>query len=243
MQHIKILNNIEHANFHVITQKRAEFGDNQMCVSITLSEMRNAQQDYPLVFYAEAASQQFHPMALFGFQKHENLFLSSGQWHDAYLPALMKKGPFSIGRQLTSDGQEHFVMSIDESDPRISSHEGEPLFLSHGGASDYTLNIAECLNRLQEEQSITQAFTQYLHEHGLLVPLNIEFEQSKEENVKLTGFYTIDEEKLTQLSPEQLSQMAKLGYLHGAYFAISSLSNIAKLIKMKQTLSTCYAQN
>lgn len=243
MNQVKILNNIEHANLHVVTQQRAEFGDNKMCVAVTLSELRNVQNHYPILFYPDATSQKYHPMAIFGFEQNENLFLTSKQWSDTYVPAMMRKGPFSIGTQHTSDGQENFIISIDESDPRVSPSQGEPLFLPHGGASDYTLSIAESLNQLREDQPITDEFTQFLHANALLTPVNIEFESEGFAGIKLTGFYTIDEEKLTALSPQQLAVMAQKGFLHGAYFAIASLSNLATLMKMKQSLGQAYAKN
>lgn len=234
MSNFAILNNVNHKDLKVDTKKSAAYGDNQMCVSLTLSELRDAQRDFPIVFHFDKASESYYPMAVLGFEKEENLFLSEAGWDNVFIPAMIEKGPFRIGRQEKSNGEEDLVISVDLDDPRVKESDGEPLFLPHGGNTDYTNHVAGVLNRLTSDRDATMAFCKQLAGLDLLKPLSLEFEVGNGEGIRLSGFYVIDEEKLTKLDPESLSALAKNGFLHGAYFTLSSLSNFGRLIERKK---------
>jgi len=53
------------------------------------------------------------------------------------------------------------------------------------------------------------------------------------EPVNLSGFYTLEREKLSGLDSAKLHQLHKSGFLHGAYLVLASHGTLNKLIERK----------
>jgi hypothetical protein len=74
----------------------------------------------------------FEPIALFGFQDGENLFLKGERWDAPYLPMMVERQPFLIG--VSGD---QLMINIDLDHPRVSQFDGEAIFLPHGGNTEF----------------------------------------------------------------------------------------------------------
>lgn len=61
--------------------------------------------------------------------------------------------------------------------------------------------------------------------------LDIEFQN--QDKLKITGFETINADRLSHLDGSALEELNKLGFLQAAYFIVASMSNIRKLIDLK----------
>ena len=70
------------------------------------SEMRALQSNFPLMFYKNPEENTFQPIALFGFEQGENLFIDDEQWHSQYIPMLVQRGPLMICLLYTSDAAD-----------------------------------------------------------------------------------------------------------------------------------------
>jgi hypothetical protein len=234
-----LLNNIDHKDLRVIKERSAQYGDNVMAVPLMAREFRDGQNDFPIFFHKDPASEKLVPFAIFGLVQNENLFLEDSCWNAKYLPLVLEKGPFLIGFQERSDGEKGLVISLDLDDPRVSQSEGEVLFLPHGGNSQYLERISYVLNAIHEGQGETQDFVAAMLKHELIEPFALNVELNDGSKHRLEGFQTVNEEKLTQLDGEALFDLNKRGYLLYAYMVLASLSNIRKLIdkKNKQLLA------
>lgn len=232
-QHV-ILNNIEHKTLTVVDQRHSSIDNQHMCAALTLSELRSAIKDYPILFYRGSEEAAPEPMAIFGFEKNENLFATEQGWADFFIPAIVHKGPFKIGHQPKPDGEVDQVITIDIDDARVNHVNGVPLFLNHGGHSDYLTSMLDHLHRLSTERPLTLAFGKMLVELDLLDQVNIEFPVGSDNTIRLTGFMTINEEKLNQLKGDTLERLANQGFLQAAYFCAASMANLGALIKRKQ---------
>ncbi len=228
-----LLNNIDHKNLKVITRKSEKFGDNIMCAPLFLGEFREAQADYPIFFYKDPHTGCFCPMAIFGLQKDENLFLNEAGWKDAYIPYMVEKGPFLIGKKATHDGKEELIISIDVDDPRVNSNEGEAVFLEFGGCSKFTLHISSMLKKIHLQRKETELFSKTMDDLQLLEPFTMEFQLDSNKNHSLSGFYIINEEKLSALSGNLLAELSQRYYLHAAFMIVASLTNVQKLVDKK----------
>jgi hypothetical protein len=120
--------------------------------------------------------------------------------------------------------------------PRLSESEGEPLFLPHGGISDYLDRINSILNTINEGLEADRAFTAMLVEHKLLESFTLDVELNDGSQNRLMGFYTINEDTLAQLAGDVIAGLHKKGLLQPIYMAIASLSNIRALIDRKNAL-------
>src|SRR5688572_29174625 len=107
-----ILNNIEHKDLKVITERGAKYGDDIMYAFTFPAEFRDLQAHYPIVFHKSADGTGFDAVALLGFQDGENLFLENGSWDCSYIPLTVERQPFMIGR-----AGEELMVHIDLDNP------------------------------------------------------------------------------------------------------------------------------
>jgi hypothetical protein len=228
-----VLNNVDHQDLRVIRDRSPELGDNVMCAQLLPQEFRDAQNDYPIFFHKDPVTGKYLPYAMFGFEQDENLFLADNAWDAGYIPFLVERGPFSIGVQQKSNNERGLVISIDLDHPRVSHSEGEKLFLTHGGSTDYLKRISYILDAINKGIVETEAFVEDLLRYDLLQPFSLEVELNNGSRHKLEGFHTINEEQLVKLDGEALADLSRKFFLPAAYMVVASLSNIRKLIGKK----------
>ena len=163
---LQLLNNIQHKDLRVITERGAQWGDDVMSAPVTPDEFRKLQAHYPIVFQPDGKG-SFLPIVLFGLQEGQNLFLSpdgNSGWDADYLPLSMQRIPFSIGV-----ADDELRMMVDMDSKRISQGaEGEAVFLPHGGTTDLTEHANSVLRTLHEGLQATPEFVQTLVDHDLL---------------------------------------------------------------------------
>ncbi len=232
-----LLNNVEHRHLRVITTRDAAYGDAVMCSALYPLEFRAAQAWYPILFHPLPDAEALMPFALFGFSANENLFLADGKWAADYLPMTIRRVPFLIGFQQRSDGLSaapELVLHIDLASPRVSTTDGQPIFLPKGSPSAYTEDMVATLQLLHEHRDSGRDLTAALQRLNLLEPVAIEFEVPGEGRISFSGFQAINEEALAQLDKEILYSLHQQGHLESIYFAIASLANIPKLIRLRQ---------
>jgi hypothetical protein len=231
-----LLNSIDHQNVKVITERSEEYGDSVWFTLTFPAEFRSIQAYYPIFFNKDPNTGQFISVALFGFQNDENLFLANNKWDAPYIPLSISRQPFLIGVQkVIEDGEEkeQRVLHIDLDHPRVNEEKGEALFLEFGGNSDYLDNAADMLETMHHGINDNKVFIDILVEYELLEPFTLDITLNDESNNQMVGFYTINEDKLKELTPDHLAKLHKNGYLQAIYMAIASQSNIRTLMNKK----------
>lgn len=236
MPNIQILNNVDHKNLRVITERSAEYGDNQWFAPTFAHEFRNLQSHYPIVFTKNPDTGQFQAVALLGFEVDENLFLTEDGWDAMYIPLSIVRQPFLIGfQQSNEDGVSSIepVISVNMDSPRISETQGEPVFLEHGGNSEYLEQINSLLKLVHEGHERNQDFIDMLLGMDLLESFVLDVELNDGSEHRMSGFYTINETSLRGLTGDDLVILNNNGYLEAVYMAIASLANISVLVERK----------
>lgn len=225
------LNNIDHAALRVITARGAAYGDAIMYTPVFPYEFRNVQAHYPIVFIRGQAG-GFRPVALFGLETGQNLFLNEGRWDAPYIPMAARMAPFLIG--LAADGREtRLEVHIDLDHPRVSYSEGEHLFLEHGGHAPLLRDISALLSDIHTGEQSVQPFCALLDELGLIEPFTLDIELDDGAKGRLAGYYTISEETLYALPAEQLGRLQAAGALQPVYMAVASLSQMLSIIERR----------
>ncbi len=227
-----LLNNVQHKDLKVITTHSADYGDNMMCVPVYPVELRHAQAHYPLMF-AKDANGQFQLVALLGLEQNENLFLDDTRWQANYKPLLIEKGPFLIGRN-ERDGEQTLSIHINLDDPRVSESEGQPIFLPHGGNTDYIDNIANVLSTIHQSQDEAAQFVATLTELSLIESFVVDIDLDGSGTHRLSGFSTINEETLRTLDADTLGRLHSKGYVALIYMIIASMSQLRNLVERKK---------
>ncbi len=229
----ELLNNVDHRDLRVITTRSADYGDNVSCAVTFPGEFRSLQAHYPIVFSKAADTGQFQPLALFGFEDRENLFLNESGWDATYIPLTIERQPFLIGFRGAEGRDREMVIHVDMDSARISREEGEPVFLEHGGITEYLERVNSMLSAIHGGMASNKPFADALLEHDLLESFTLDVELNDGSEHRLSGFYTINEEKLDELGGEALEKLNAEGYLKATYMVIASLSNFRDLIERK----------
>lgn len=223
---LELLNNISHKDLRIITQRGAQWGDNVMSCPVTPDEFRNLQAHYPIVFQPDGQG-SFLPVALFGLQEGQNLFLNGQGWDADYLPLAMRRMPFSIGVS-----EDELRMLVDMASPRISyGAEGEAVFLPQGGNTEFLETANSILRILHEGNLAIPEFIRALVSHDLLESFVLDVERPDGSHGQLVGYYMIHEERLSALAADTVNLMHQADYLQPIYMAIASMSNLTKLIR------------
>lgn len=231
-----LLSNIEHKDLKIDATLSAGYGDNVNRTIAFPTEFGDLQKEYPILFYKDPKTEAFQAHTILGLEKDENLFLGDDGWLGDYVPAMLARGPFMIGFQdNTVDGKtvKEPVIHIDTDNPRVGVENGQSLFLEYGGDTPYLENIMKTLQTIHMGAGISEEFFSTLDALDLFEPVNIEISLSSITAINFSDYFTINKEKFEQLDGKSLEKLNKLGALGVVYFALASLGNFNKLIKLK----------
>ena len=230
-----LLNNVDHQDLRIDTRHGAAFGDAINQVLIFPTEYEDIQREYP-IFFRRDESGDFQSIALLGLDKDENLFLGDGGWQARYVPAMQRRGPFSIGLQeREGDGRAEPMIHVDLDHPRIGTGEGESLFLPHGGNAPYLEHVAEVLRLIYTGLEVSKPMFAAFAALELIRPVAVEAQLSDEEKYVLPDFFAIDEARLAALGGADLERLHQSGFLRAAFLAAASLGNVSRLIALKNS--------
>lgn len=223
-----LLNNVQHKDLQIITRRGAEFGDSVMAALTFPSEFRDIQAYYPIVFRQGENGVGFEPLALLGFQDNENLFLGPDGWDAPYIPMVMERQPFLIGVN-----GDQLLVHVDLDDARVTKSGGEPVFLPHGGNTEYLDRISETLFAMHQGFQSTKGFVAALEKYALLESFVADVTLNDGSQNRLVGFYTIHEERLNALDGAVIAELHQAGYLQAIYMVLASMLNFRPLIDRK----------
>lgn len=235
MTQFVLLDPEKHKHLRVITERSARYGDDVHFAMTFPFEFRNVQGYYPIFFQKDASSGKFYPIALFGFERGENLFLTESGWDARYIPIMIRRQPFLIGFQDDPDDaeQKRAIVSIDMDNPRVNESEGEVLFPEQGGTSEFLQTVTGSLELIHQANEHSARFMEALIEHDLLEAFTLEITLDDGSGNQLMGFYTINEDALRQLSGPAFASLNEQGFLQPIFMAVASHSRIAKLVELK----------
>ncbi|TRO95323.1 SapC family protein [Glycocaulis profundi] len=228
------LNNIDHEGLKIRTGRSGALGDAVMWCPVFTHELRDVQARYPVVFRKEGG--RFQPIALFGLEPGENLFLDGRGWDADFIPAALRAQPFLIGQRPRPgpDGRPELEIHVDLDHPRVSQTEGEPVFLEHGGMTELLKDAAKTLEGLAAGHEATAAFVQALADLGLLEPFTLEADLGEGDAARLTGMHVIAEERVSWLQSDDLGALHEAGHLQPLFMVMASLSHLSGLVARKR---------
>lgn len=237
MSNFALLNNVDHQDVRIITDRSAEFGDDVMYAMTFPHEFRDIQTYYPILLHQDE-HQNYYPAALFGFQKGENLFLDESGWNAPYVPAMIRRQPFLIGWQASKEGEadKTRVLSLDMDNPRVNEERGERLFQPLGGRTPFLEEAANLLEGIYLGIAQNRKFVAALEEHDLIESVTIDVTLNDESSNQLLGFHTINEEKLQELSGDTLERLSRGGVLMPIFLMLASMTNIRTLVELRNRL-------
>lgn len=231
MANLALVNNVQHQDLKIITDRHADLGDAMMYSMVFGFEIRSVQGDYPILFHEIEG--ELHPVALFGFEDGENLFLDDDGWHAGYVPAMVRRQPFLIGFQDAGNDEKRRMLSVDLDHPRVSEERGEALFEPLGGRTPFLEASANLLEAIYSGHVHNREFVAALQAHDLIESVTMEVELKDKSRNQLFGFNALNEEKVQQLSGETLAEFSGKGFLLPMFMVLASTVNLQTLVDKK----------
>ena len=217
-----------HKKYGVETSKNFDFAATINSVPVMTVEFAKAAREYSIVFAGEG--NQIIPAVILGVENDTNLFVDSeGAWNADYVPAFVRRYPFVFS---SSDDGQTFTLCIDEDYSGVNSRgRGNRLFDEDGERTDYLKGVLEFLKEYQKEFNRSQLLCEKLVELNLLEPMQAQIKLASGRQVSLTGFQAVNREKLNDLEPDSLSNLAKIGALELIYIHLFSMSNFNDMMQ------------
>ncbi|MBV8500351.1 MAG: SapC family protein [Paucibacter sp.] len=221
-----LLDNVTHRHLRVHGGHSAATGDARQSALALPAEFRQLQAHYPIVF--QLVEGGFQPIALFGLEPDQNLFLKDGAWDASVLPMAAQRDPFMIGHH-----GEQLQLHVDLDSPRIVRPEegevGSAVFMPHGGHSEYLDRMIGLLEHLHAQAQALPAFIEVLMRHQLLEPFVLDVTLGDGAQARLSGLHTVHEERLAALPGTVLESLQRDGHLLPIYMQLASLSRFEDL--------------
>lgn len=231
------LNKTEHLYAGWQKSESMAFAAKDMVVPILIEELPHLLPTMPLAFInhtTQDGKSQFTLVALLSIQPGTNLFLHPlGRWLAGYVPALYRGYPF---RLLPDQEGKHVVcFDIDSQLLREDPMPGDQVFFtSDGELAESTKNVTTFLELCEKNRTVTQSVVNVLAEKNVIVEWALNIRNSQGEQQPLKGLYKVDEDKLRNLSANDLQALMKSGGLPLAYAQLLSQHRISVFPKLHQ---------
>lgn len=207
---------------------------------LVAEEFPRAAGNFPVVFLYDEGQDSYNPYALMGLQEGVNGFVDAqGRWLAGYVPAYLRKEPFVLAQSpegQQEQGQQQFVLCLNENSPLVSQQEGQPLFDDQGQAGEVVDRARQLLQQLEQGRQRQQQLFAYLREKELIQPLNLQLTQGGQ-NQRIGGLYAVAEEAFNKLGNDDFLQLRQRGVLPLIYahlFSLQRLQEVARRTELKQ---------
>ena len=205
------LSSTAHAGYKTVSRDVAPFLANTHAVPVTIDEFVAVQRFYPIVF---ASGDPSVPLALMGLNEGVNVFVDDdGRLQsEVYVPAYVRRYPYMLAR--LSPEAEELSLCFDPTSGLVGEYdEGMPLF-DDGKPSEITNGILKFCEEFELSAQRTNAFVKELADSGLLMEGEVSIQApGVEQPFVYRGFQMVNEEKLRELTGEQLAKMNQNGML------------------------------
>lgn len=215
-----------HKGWSVKAENDFGFAREVNSVPVLAAEFATSAMEYTIIFAGEG--DVVFPSVILGMKEGQNSHVKAdGSWDGRYVPAFFRRYPFVFA---ASEDQGTFTLCIDEEYEGLNKKgKGERLFDADGKRTQYLENVLAFSTEYQAQFTRTQAFAKRLQDLDLLEPAQAQFSLAGGERTQLSGFKTINREKLRNLPAETLAEMAKTDELELCYLHLQSLNNLTPM--------------
>jgi len=220
----------KHRGLGIDPAARAAFVRRLGAAHLTLPEFQHAARDYPIAFAKDSNSGEFVPVAVLGLTGSNNLFVDAGgNWEDMrYVPAYVRRWPFFVVDVRKEDGTvDRSLICVDES-ALVPSE--TPLLDPETGTSEAWTRTEALISDMQGARAHNAALAETVERLDLMVPFEAHAQAKSGRQFRLRGLYRVEEQRLKDLSANELKKLMKRGELPRIYAHLMSLDNFRFLL-------------
>lgn len=201
--------------------------------AVNISELGRSIGNFPVVLARNPNDQRLVLMAMLGLKGGENSYFGEQFWESTYVPLAIQRHPFIVGLDERAAETTQLATCLEIDSACLNEKEGLPLFNADGTESEVLVHANQLLRNMFESGKFTEEFIEKLQELELVVPFNIDLQSQRGEVNRITGLYTIDENRLKALSAEQLKDLQNRDYLAPCHLMLVSLYQLNQLIRLR----------
>jgi hypothetical protein len=195
-------------------------------------EFAEACKEYPIVFVRVGevpadGKQAVAPLAVLGLKTGSNLFVKDNSWTGNYVPAYLRRYPFSMAR--IDQESDSMAVCYDSEWAGFSQTEGTMLFGADNEPSEFLKNVQNFLESFEQEAERTRLICQQLNELDLFREMRFEATLASGEKLDVDGFLAVDEKKLAELPDDKVLQLHRSGLLSLLEMHRVSMGNMSRL--------------
>ena len=204
-------------------------------VFVTATEFAQAALEFPVVFvetgrHDPAGRPMMSPVALLGLNHGENLYVEGTRWEARYIPAYIRRYPFSTA---SLPGASGINVLVDEAWGGFSDQGIEPLFEAGDAPAPALKRVMDFLERFELETERTRAVCERLVMLGMLKEMKADATLPSGQKLSVDGFHAVDEDKLRALPDATVLELWRNGLLMLMQAHLLSLANIRHLVNRK----------
>ena len=199
---------------------------------LAVVEFAEACKEYPIVFVRVGevpadGKQAVAPLAVLGLKAGSNLFVKDNSWTGNYVPAYLRRYPFSMAR--IDQESDSMAVCYDSEWAGFSQTEGTMLFGTDNEPSEFLKNVQSFLESFEQEAERTRLICQQLNELDLFREMRFEATLASGEKLDVDGFLAVDEKKLAELPDDKVLQLHRSGLLSLLEMHRVSMGNMSRL--------------
>jgi len=227
-RNLKVLDRNEDKELRIKPLENFSFAKALRDCVITSDEFYASCKSLPIVF-AKSEGGDYFATALMGLKEERNIFVKEdGSWREGeYMPAFMRRYPFVF-----IENEDVLALAVDMDCEAVNQESGEALFNEDGEATEYATHVMQFMESFQTSNQRTQALIARLVELDLLEEATANITQNDGEAFAFAGFQRVSEEKLDQLSDEDMLSLVRSGYYKLILAHLMSLNNFGKLLEI-----------
>jgi hypothetical protein len=214
----------QHQNLKLASKRDLAHVAGQHIVSLTAAEYAQASSSFPIVLVKNPDSPRYRSVAMLGLESGENLFYNDAKWSGLSLPQNVGMAPFALG--LDPDKENTLTACVDIDSALVGEDKDLALFEEDGKESELLTNVQNSLGRLYENEKMTENFVKELEDNDLLQELELNIDFMSGEKKKLTGIFTVNEDKVKALDEAKILDFHKRGIFVPIYAMLGSLGQI-----------------
>ncbi|MES1927176.1 SapC family protein [Salinisphaera sp. T31B1] len=199
---------------------------------LVVDEIGESAKHFPVVF---PEGETVRPIALLGVRLGECAFVDAdGGWQADYMPAWLRRYPFTFARGAAADDARLDVM-IDRAAPHFSTTDGEPLFQAGEPGSQALKPSAVIeravafLSRYQRAADAVPDFFAPLAAHDVLVARALRVRVPSARDRRIGGLCVVDRDRVKALDDVTLAAWTRSGLMEVIHAHWQSLTNFERL--------------
>ncbi|WP_445428402.1 SapC family protein [Alishewanella sp. HL-SH05] len=223
MSNIIALDPVQHQSVCISEQQAIIFAAKQHLINLRVTEIAQLACDLP-IFLSKTPYGQWAISALCSVQVENNLWVEQHHWLATYTPMALQTYPLCL-----MPGSENGVSQVGIFKNELNLTQGAALFDEAAQPTTELKRKTQLLETDLQQEYLTHQFCKVLESLKLIQPIELILHFSTEEQ-RIQGLFTINEDRLQQLTADELYSLQQQGMLVPIHVMLTSILQLNKLI-------------